>query len=431
MRECRPNSLFSAKALWTAVSLVSLLLQLILAPSLLAQEEEADFAAPTPKENSNQQKIELPLPVTGHFDSATVEIDRVVTAYMTERAVPGAAVAITRGGKLVYAKGFGYSDLENKEAVQPDSLFRIAGVSKAITQATILQLVQRGHLGLNDKVFELLKIKPLTEAGKEMDPRIYDITIGDLLDHRSGWDTKLANRNLMFHQEAIATAFGVKPPPNSEQMISYAMGQALGHDPGTTFSYSNLDYILLGHVVEEVTRQPYAKYAHENILRSIGILDMRLGNSQLNGRAGNEVKYYAADGEKSPSIMASERGKLVPVQYGGWCLETMDASDGWIASAIDLARFASAFEYSEEFAALKGELMRSRFHPGYSQIGCLPGSSSIMIISRKFPDTCWAILFNSNSARPSEINERLVKAMEAVTTWPEYDLFERYLESAR
>jgi len=54
-----------------------------------------------------------------------------------------------------------------------------------------------------------------------------------------------------------------------------------------------------------------------------------------------------------------------------------------------------------------------------------------MIISRKFPDTCWAILFNSNSARPSEINERLVKAMEAVTTWPEYDLFERYLESAR
>lgn len=394
-----------------------------------AQQEEPDFLYPSQSETAEQFNLKLPLPVTGHSDPAMVALDAAISGFMSEKKITGAAVAVTRSGRLVYARGFGYADLENSETVQPDALFRVAGVSKAITQATILQLVQRGHLGLNDKVFQLLRYKPLLPRGKEIDTRIYDITIAQLLDHRSGWDRKLENRDPMFEAETIATAFGVHPPPTTEQVIAHQMGHALNHEPGTVRAYSNFGYCLLGRVIEEITRQPYETYVQQNLLEKIGITDMRIAHSQIGGRAANEVKYYSATDLKSPSIFPSERGKLVPAQYGAWSLETMDADNGWLASAIDLVRFASAFEYQENFAALKGEVMRSCFHAGYTQTGRLPGAASILVISRKFHDTCWAILLNTDSVSASEFNLRFIDALKTITSWPEYDLFPNFLKS--
>lgn len=394
----------------------------------IAQDEEPEF--PSQSGQANQARVNAPLPISGSAQAGMTEIDRMMVAYMAEQAVPGAALAITRGGKLVYARGFGYGDRENKEVVQPNSLFRIAGVSKAITQATILQLIQRGHLGLNDKVFQLLKIKPLLETGKDVDTRIYDITIGDLLDHRGGWQKEPINCDFTYRQEEVATAYGIKTLPTAEQLISYAMAKKLNHEPGTVSSYSNLGYCLLGRVIEEITRQPYDKYTQVNMLGKLGITDTRIASSQVHERAANEVKYYTPDAATATSILPSERGKQVPVQYGAWSFEAMDAADGWIASAIDLVRFASAFEYSDNFAAVKGEVMRNRFHPGYMQTGSLPGSTSLMVISRPFPDTCYAALFNSNSAHAAEFNEKLITALGKIAVWPENDLFEHYLGNA-
>jgi N-acyl-D-amino-acid deacylase len=395
--------------------------------SLAQQEEEPEFPSQSEKQSSRLPMFESPLPISGLFQSSLAEIDSTMATYMVEHAVPGGALAITRGGKLVYARGFGYGDIENKEMVQPNSLFRIAGVSKAITQATILQLIQRGHLGLNDKVFQLLKIKPLVETDKEVDARIYDITIGDLLNHRGGWQKEPINCDFTFLQGEVATAYGIKSPPTTEQLISYAMGKKLNHEPGTVSAYSNLGYCLLGRAIEEITRQPYDKYAQVNILGKLGITDMRIASSQVHERAATEVKYYTPDSATATSIMPAEQDQEVPVQYGAWSFAPMDAADGWIASAVDLVRFASAFEYSDEFAAVKGEVMRNQFHPGYLQTGSLPGSTSLMVISRRFPDTCYAVLFNSNSAHASEFNERLMKAIGTITTWPENDHFEQYL----
>jgi CubicO group peptidase (beta-lactamase class C family) len=427
MKRQRRHRLFFVKTKLTLYAVSYLWLTTASQMPLLAQDEEPDTPTQNTLSANPKGNFELPLPITGRADPAMSQIDQAVITFMSEKAIPGAALAITRSGKLVYAKGFGYGDLENKEAVQPDSLFRIAGISKSITQATVLQLIQRGHLGLSDKVFQFLKLKPLVEAGKEIDSRIYEITIADLLDHRSGWDRKAEHCDPMYEEAKIARVYGLKAPPAGEQIINYALGQPLSHEPGTTYAYSNLGYCVLGRVVEELTHQPYEKYVRQNILSPIGIVDMHIARTQASGRDGREVKYYTADGEQEPSVLPSDQGKLVPVQYGAWSLETMDANDGWIASAIDMVRFVSAFEYSEHFAALKGEVMRSRFHAGYSQAGFLPGSAGIVVISRKFPDTCWALLLNSSCARPSELNERLAKTLERMPSWPEYDLFDQYL----
>src|SRR5438093_158860 len=68
------------------------------------------------------------LPVTGEADSRLAPFDELLTAFVTKRNIPGAALAVTKNGRLVYARGFGYADVENKQPVQPDSLFRIASI---------------------------------------------------------------------------------------------------------------------------------------------------------------------------------------------------------------------------------------------------------------------------------------------------------------
>src|SRR5262245_31094362 len=73
------------------------------------------------------------LPITGTAVPGMQSYDQVITDFMRKYAIPGGAVAVMRDGKLVYARGFGYADVENKVPVQPDALFRIASVSKTLT----------------------------------------------------------------------------------------------------------------------------------------------------------------------------------------------------------------------------------------------------------------------------------------------------------
>src|SRR5215212_9997076 len=91
-------------------------------------------------------------PVSGEADADLAPFDKLLTTFVRENKVPGASLAVTRQGRLVYARGFGYADRDKKRAVQPASLFRIASVSKPITAVAVLQLVEQKKLKLEDKV---------------------------------------------------------------------------------------------------------------------------------------------------------------------------------------------------------------------------------------------------------------------------------------
>ena len=127
-------------------------------------------AAEPPKERPDGDD----LPVTGKADPDLASFDRLMTDFVTKYHLPGAALAVARDGRLVYARGFGYADRDKKEPVEPNALFRIASVTKPLTSAAILQLVERGQLALDDKVFDVLELKApraprssSTSAGKK------------------------------------------------------------------------------------------------------------------------------------------------------------------------------------------------------------------------------------------------------------------------
>ena len=201
----------------------------------------------------DQQEI----PITGAQVPGMESFDQSVRSLMQKYNIPGGAVAVVRDGKLFYARGFGYADVENKTPVQPDALFRIASVSKPITSAAIMKLVEEGKLGLDDRVAPL--IGDLTPApGATVDPRWEQITIRHLLDHTGGWDRNKPNGGFdpIDRPLIAAAAVNAPAPASSETLVRYMKGMPLDFNPGEKHAYSNFGYIVLGRVIERLSGMP-------------------------------------------------------------------------------------------------------------------------------------------------------------------------------
>jgi len=395
---------------------------------------------------------------TAEADERTASFDRMIREFMETHQVPGVALAVTEQGRLVHARGYGYADIALKQEVTPTSLFRVASLSKPITAVAVLQLVERKKLSLDDKVFDILKHKPHLEKDAALDKRQDAITIRHLLQHRGGWD-RGKSFDAMFQSVRFAKALEVRSPAGSNDVIRCMLGQRMDFEPGERYAYSNYGYCLLGRVIEAVTSESYEDYVRNHVLAPLGIHSMRIGKTRLDERHGDEVRYY--DPRKGPSVFEEDLNEQVPQPYGAWHLEAMDAHGGWIGSAVDLARFACAFDDPASCRILKQgsiDTMSAR-PPGlaghdaegkpesvyYScgwlnrvvgdgnlnrwHTGSLPGTAALLV--RRHDGRNWAVLFNARvsphaSHLGGAIDVLVHKAADEVKAWPEYDLFEEF-----
>ncbi|HEX4792566.1 MAG TPA: serine hydrolase domain-containing protein [Humisphaera sp.] len=399
-------------------------------------------------------------PVTGSRFVGLDPFDKLMTDFVKEHDVPGASLAVTRNGHLVYARGFGFADREHHQAVQPQSLFRIASISKPFTSAAIMQLVEKGKLRLDDHPFELLHLTPHLASGGHEDPRLNKITILQLLQHTGGFDRD-KSFDPMFRPIIIAHALGVTPPAQQRPIIRYMMGRELDFDPGTREVYSNFGYCVLGRVIEQVSGEPYEKYVREHVLAPLNISSMRLGHTLAKDRAPGEVVYYDEKDRTGGSVFPPRLGEAVPLPYGAWNIEAMDSHGGWIASAVDLVRFASSFDDPAHSKILSPRSIETTFarppgavgqnpdgkpkavyygcgwqvrHVGNGRIntwhnGSLDGTSTLLV--RRADGLCWAVLFNTRKDQhdkelAGEIDGLVHKAADEVKQWPQGDLFDRY-----
>jgi N-acyl-D-amino-acid deacylase len=268
--------------------------------------------------------------------------DEEIRTFIAKHRVPGMAVAVSRQGHVVFSRGYGYADVAAGEAVQPTSRFRIASLSKPITAVAILTLWEQGKLQLGTPVFEVLDYEAaITAAAEAFEPRLRQVTIRQLLQHRGGWDRD-ASFDAMFQPIRFARKLGVDPPADPDTIIRAMLTQPLDFDPGERYAYSNFGYCLLGRVVEACSGQAYEAYVQDQVLAPLGIDRMEIGGTRLAGRLPQEVRYYHPGTGRS--VFAEDLKEPVPHPYGSWYLEAMDAHGGWIAAAEDLARFAAAFD---------------------------------------------------------------------------------------
>lgn len=380
--------------------------------------------------------------------------DEVIEAFMRKRRVPGASLAVVKETRLLLAKGYGFADRDQAIPVQPKSLFRIASISKPITAVAVMKLIEEGKLSLDAKMMDYLEMEPLLEKGAAFDERHRAITIRHLLQHTAGWDRD-KSFDPMFRSVDIARATGTSAPAAPAAIIRYMLGRKLDFDPGTHYAYSNLGYCILGRIIEKMTGSSYDSYVKSAVLEPCGIHRMQLGHTLDGQQAADEVHYYMPSDVKGPSVFPTTESE-VPWPYGGFCLESMDAHGGWLASAVDLARFAAAFHdkahcpmlkpssIEEMFAAPPPPMMQgeARYYGcGWSvrkagpngefntwHTGSLAGTSTLLV--RRWDGLSWTILFNQRSEDDNlpdgDIDSALHRAADRVKEWPGDDLFPQF-----
>jgi CubicO group peptidase (beta-lactamase class C family) len=183
--------------------------------------------------------------------------------------VPGAVVMVIRDSKVIYEKGYGLANVEQKIPCTTSTNFRLASVSKQFTAAAILILVSQGKLSLDD---------PITKFFSEFPSYGNEITVRHLLSHRSG---------LIDYEDVIPE--GTTIQLTDRNVLNLVRQQNKTYfPPGSDFRYSNSGYALLSLIVESVSGNPYAEFLKRNIFSSLQMtntLAYEAGISKVPNRA--------------------------------------------------------------------------------------------------------------------------------------------------
>ncbi|HIB24166.1 MAG TPA: class A beta-lactamase-related serine hydrolase, partial [Candidatus Poseidoniales archaeon] len=224
--------------------------------------------------------------VVGDFHDFDVAITE-----LTERwSIPGTQVAVMFNGTLVFSSGYGVADSESATNVTNDSKFRIASLSKAVTSAGILTLIQNGTISLDDKMVDLIPdLLPSQLLGCEYPSHstsfsIDDITVSHLLNHRAGfdpssdptywhWNTWESRNDDCLNIDGLNTDYddGNLAPVSMERILSEWLRRPLDYEPGSDYVYSNIGYQILGQIIEAQSGMGYEAYILENVLTPMGI----------------------------------------------------------------------------------------------------------------------------------------------------------------
>lgn len=367
-----------------------------------------------------------------------VPAEKTISAFMRKWSVAGASVAIAMNGRLVYAKGFGYTDTATKEEVQPYNKFRIASISKLITAVAVMKLVEEGKLSLHDRVFGPDAILNDPYFSNPKDKRVYSITVAHLLSHEGGWTQRWGDH--MFMPLVIADKMGVKPPADTRTIIRYALDKRLHFTPGCGRAYSNLGYSILGLVVEKVSGMSYGEFCIKKVFEPLGIYDMMLARNLPDQKAPFEVTYYEpSDIVLKPSIYGT--GELVTPSYGGNDIEALGGCGAWLATAPDLMRFLLAVDglpSRPDFLTARSISYMTDNNNGSAPVGwkttvqngtwwrtgSFPGSAAML--KRQSDGISWVVLLNSSAWNGPEIysfiNNMMYRVINQVKHWPGEDL---------
>ncbi len=262
---------------------------------------------------------------------ATDPFDALVQDLMREWELPGGQVAIVRGEHVIAHRAYGLA--APRRPVDERSRFRIASASKTLTAAAIHLLVSEGRLSLDEPVLPHLRLDPAP-----VDARWARITVRHLLEHSAGFD-RHESRDWMFESRRIAQALSLDRPPELRDILRHVAAQPLDFEPGERFAYSNLGYSILGLVLEDVTGTSFERLVADRILSPIGLASRIVpGRTRVEDRPADEVTYFAHPDEAT-SLSVFGGPDQVPTPDGGFYIEPMTAHGGFIASALDLARF--------------------------------------------------------------------------------------------
>jgi CubicO group peptidase (beta-lactamase class C family) len=181
-------------------------------------------------------------------------LDALIPSQLRNRNIAGAVISVVKDGQVLFQKGYGYADVEEKKPVLPDqTLFRPGSISKLFTATAVMQLVEQEKLDLDRDVNDYLDFQI---------PKTYPapVTLRQLLTHTAGFEETLKN---LF----VARESDMKP------LRTYLVNEmpARIFPPGNIPSYSNYGFTLAGYIVERVSGEKFERYIENHILKPLGM----------------------------------------------------------------------------------------------------------------------------------------------------------------
>jgi CubicO group peptidase (beta-lactamase class C family) len=180
------------------------------------------------------------------------KVDDYVRAQMRERHIPGAAIAVVRNGRVVKTEGYGLANVELNVPATKETVFEIGSVTKQMTAAAIMLLVEEGRVNLDAPVGKYLPSAP--EAWN-------NVTVRHLLTHTSGIKS----------YTGIASGFELTKRLKRDEFVKAIGAYPLEFAPGARWNYSNSGYNLLGFIIESVTGASYWDFMRTRIFNRLGM----------------------------------------------------------------------------------------------------------------------------------------------------------------
>ena len=314
------NHLLTIKKFMAIAMTIVLALVIVLSTSGSAMGQE-DKVAP------GGNAATAPSQQQGPTDPAEMEafLDKELGREMKKHHIAGAAVSVVKDGKLFFAKGYGYADLENDIPVDPArTTFRIGSIAKLFTWTAVMQLAEQGKLDLD------------ADVNTYLDFRIPDtypqpITLKHLMTHTSGFEG-------LYYERLAKDPNDLVPP--REWLISHMPARV--RPPGDVAAYSDYGAALAGYIVARVSGEPYDRYVQEHILNPLGMAHTTARPSMPPDiRAHTSVGYVYKDGAFKEFPDTSEMGQP-DLAYADMGQPALVPAGDMQSSATDMARFMIA-----------------------------------------------------------------------------------------
>jgi CubicO group peptidase (beta-lactamase class C family) len=281
--------------------------------------------------------------------STVAAIDAGIETYLRDRNLRGASLAVLRGSRLVYAKGYTFAEA-SYPTLQPTTLYRQASVSKTFAAVAAWRLIQTGQLTLNTTLQSVLNLTQPNGAAPK-DARFANITVRHLLESTSG-----INQGLLWHGVEAAAAAGAALPATGRQVARYLCGFDLTGNPGATNNvrYGNTDYFLLSLVIAaRVGAATFEQALQQLVLGPLGMTRTRGSRSLAGAQAADEARYHMSvyhpeNGwplypmQIGSSVKTPDR-PVVASHYGTYDYELFDGCGGLSAAVVDVARLCATF----------------------------------------------------------------------------------------
>ena len=384
------------------------------------------------------------LPVTGVYVPELVMFDDLMQNYMADNNIESGILAISKDGRIVYQRGFGYAQ-NTIDPLPENTPMRLASVEKPITAAVIRDLVADNIISLDDFVFHVDLDDPVPGPGGEQrlleahspsspyypydglgDARIADIRVQHLLSHQGGWDVDAAAFWPQFSAAAIAAALEESSPPGRVNTVKYMLSQPLQFDPGVLppecnedvdgncivgdpdpchcNNYSNFSYMLLGLIVEQVTAETHINAVRQRVLTPqmwIPATEIFMGRTFSADQSPREPLYLSV---YTGTSVFHPYGQ-VSSPYGTWDHESFLGHGNFVASAAPILSLANHYRvqmFSSSIGAPLDVVLVNGDHNG-----SLPGTNTVV---KQYDDGfCIVVLFNERdeSANPTGFARRV------------------------